>query len=119
VSEVQVSINGRSYLLSCNPGEEGHLRELSRYLDRTVAELTARFGQIGETRLLVMAALTISDRLTDSRARVEALQREMIGLKGAGAEAQHAAAGAGDAAIRELDGLAQRLEDLARGLTAS
>jgi cell division protein ZapA len=118
MGKVEVKINGRTYVLACNDGEEGRLRELARYLDRTVNELSDDFGQIGDSRLLVMAALTIGDRLSDALGKVEAMQREMMGLRHA-AEVAGAPRRSEDAAIREIDNLAERLEGLAKSMAAS
>ena len=68
MAQVVVTINGRSYRIACEDGQEEHLTELSGYVSEKVKELVGAVGQIGDTRLLVMASLLISDELTDTRA---------------------------------------------------
>ncbi len=93
---VGVTVNGRSYQVSCDDGQEERVKALAEYLDERVAEFAAGVGQVGEARLLLMAALTIASDLTDAETRIEALE---------GGEA-----GAGSAATAGIASLAQRLE---------
>ena len=64
---VNVLINGRAYSVACDPGQESHVQELGRKLDKKVSELVASVGQAGDARLLVMAGLLLSDELEDAR----------------------------------------------------
>ena len=57
MAHVEVKINGRGYEIACDNGQEEHVAELGDFLDRKVAELAVRIGQVGDSRLLVMAAL--------------------------------------------------------------
>ncbi len=68
MGQVKVSINDRSYAVSCGDGEEDHVRELAAYVNRHVASLADEVGQVGEARLLLMASLLISDELSRSHA---------------------------------------------------
>ena len=105
--ELHLTVNGRTYPVSCEPGEEGRIKELAQYLDRKIQEFVAKLGQIGEARLLVLAALVIIDQLADAQA---ALRR------------QSAAGGNGvdTAALAQgLDELAKRLETIAVRLESS
>ncbi|MFP6756942.1 MAG: cell division protein ZapA [Alphaproteobacteria bacterium] len=72
MGQIRVKINGRSYPINCEDGEEDHLRQLGGYLDAVVKSLTdkigSKTGQISDTHLLVMAGITIADELSDSYA---------------------------------------------------
>jgi cell division protein ZapA len=72
MATVTVSINGRNYRMACDDGQEEHLGRLARELDQRIAQLRSDFGEIGDMRLTVMAALTIADELSEQRARVAA-----------------------------------------------
>ena len=61
--EIVVNINDQDYAIVCDPGEENHLKNLSSRIDDKVRDLTKKFGKIGETRLMVMASLLISDEI--------------------------------------------------------
>lgn len=72
MSQVTIRINGRPYEIACEDGQEDHLQRLSEYLDRRVQEVVATVGQVGDSRLLIMASLLISDELSDALSEVEA-----------------------------------------------
>ena len=58
--QVNVTINGRQFRMACEDGEEPHLLRLAEDLDARITRLRGRFGEIGDTRLTVMAALTLA-----------------------------------------------------------
>ena len=68
MAEVEVAINGRSYLMGCDDGQEEHLLLLAEEVGRRVEDLVATVGQVGDARLLLMASLLIADELYDARA---------------------------------------------------
>jgi cell division protein ZapA len=67
MAQVSLQINGYGYILGCADGEEDHLRGLAADLDRRIDEIKASTGPSGEARLLLMAALVLSDELHDLR----------------------------------------------------
>ncbi|WP_018263695.1 cell division protein ZapA [Methylobacterium sp. WSM2598] len=85
--QVTVSIAGKTYRMACGEGEERHLEELARGFDARIGEMRKAFGEIGDMRLHVMAALMVSDELAETRRRVEALERETAALREAAAAA--------------------------------
>ena len=58
MAQISVSIAGRPYRMACDDGQEEHLRTLAARLDLKMAELRVHFGEIGDQRITVMAALT-------------------------------------------------------------
>jgi len=72
-----VSIAGRSYRIACGDGEEARLEELVRYVESKIFSMHESFGEIGEQRLNVMAAIAIADEAADARDRVQALELEL------------------------------------------
>ena len=73
MSHVSVTINGRQYRMACEEGQETRLLRLAEVLESRVTSLRGKFGEIGDQRLTVMAALTIADELADSERRVRGL----------------------------------------------
>jgi cell division protein ZapA len=71
MGQVSVPVNGRSFTLSCEDGQESRIRRLAQYVDAKVAEFVADAGQVGEARLLLLAALVIADELSDANAALE------------------------------------------------
>jgi len=106
MAEVHVTINGRSYPVACEAGEEARVKELAQYLDRKAVEFARRFGPIGEARLLVLAALTVADELADSRAAARRSPEPASGGNGFDS----------DALAEGLEELAQRIETIAQRL---
>ncbi len=71
MAQVSLQINGYGYILGCADGEEDHLRTLAGDLDRRIEEIKASTGPSGEARMLLMAALVLSDELHDLREQRE------------------------------------------------
>jgi cell division protein ZapA len=73
MARVSVPVNGRSFAISCDDGQEARIRRLAQYVDAKIAEFVADVGQAGEARLLLLAALVIADELSDAN---DALEQE-------------------------------------------
>ena len=72
MSQVTITLNGRTYRLACGEGEEARLLQLADMVRAKLADLIAQFGQAGDDRLLLMTALLIADELLDARTRLSA-----------------------------------------------
>jgi cell division protein ZapA len=77
MSHINVTINGRQYRMACEEGQEVRLLKLAEALESRVTELRGKFGEIGDARLTVMAALTVCDELVDANARLHAMEQEL------------------------------------------
>jgi cell division protein ZapA len=73
MGQVAVTLNGRTYRLRCGDGDEPRLLQLAGYLEQRIEALAAEFGQVGDERLLLMAALLIADELWDAREQLQQL----------------------------------------------
>jgi cell division protein ZapA len=67
MAQVSLQINGYAYVLGCADGEEERLLALAADLDRRIEEIKASSGPGSEARLLLMAALLISDEYYELR----------------------------------------------------
>ena len=76
MAQVDVSINGQSYRIACEDGQEDRLVDLATMVDEKVLELVNQIGQVGSNRLLVMAALIIADELVDLKNEAGSLQEQ-------------------------------------------
>jgi cell division protein ZapA len=74
MGQVSVTLNGRTYRLECGSGEEAHLIELSEYLAAHVETMKHKFGQVGDDRLILMAALMVTDELWEARRHIEEMK---------------------------------------------
>jgi len=76
MSQVSVTIDGAKYRLACDEGEEARVESLAGMLDDTIREMRASSTrEIGDQRLVIMAALTIADKLTEARDEAAAERR--------------------------------------------
>jgi cell division protein ZapA len=97
--QVLVNIDNRSYRLSCNPGEEAHLAALAKFIDGKVGEMHGSFRDIGDQRIVVMAALSVADELFETRRKLE--ERAASAEGAAAREAQAVEALARETAARQ------------------
>jgi len=70
MAQAVVTIAGRTYRMNCDEGEEPHIEELALQVDGKIAELRGAFGEIGDQRIVVMAALTLADELFAARKKL-------------------------------------------------
>ena len=71
MGQVAVTLNGRTYRLRCGDGDEARLLQLAGYLEQRIEALAVEFGQVGDERLLLMAALLVADELWDAREQLQ------------------------------------------------
>ncbi len=64
-SIVTIRLNGTPYQIGCGEGEEAHIESLASDIETILQSLVGSVGQIGEARLLAMAALILADRAHD------------------------------------------------------
>ena len=76
MAQVDVSVNGQSYRIACEDGQEDRLADLATMVDEKVSDLVKQIGQVGSNRLLVMAALIIADELVDLKNEAGSLQEQ-------------------------------------------
>src|SRR6202171_4967103 len=119
MSQVTVTINGRQFRMACEDGQESHLLRLAQDLDQRIERLRANFGEIGDTRLTVMAALTVADELADASGKLRRLEDDMASLQ----DARAASAGRADATqaavAAALNSAAERIEQVTKVLNHS
>ena len=66
MGQVAITVNGRSYRFDCGDGEESRLPELAAYVKGRIEAMSTEYGNVGDERLLLMAALLIADELWDA-----------------------------------------------------
>ncbi len=116
MAQVSVTINGRQFRMTCEDGQEEHLEKLASELDSRIGGLRAKFGEIGDTRLTVMAAITVADELAEAGARVKLLEEELAALQDArvatsdrNKAAQASIAAALSTAAERIEGITKKL----------
>ena len=110
MSHINVTINGRQYRMACEEGQEVRLLKLAESLESRVEELRGKFGEIGDARLTVMAALTVCDELLDASQRMRLLEDELENLRNVRAAATDRARTTQIAVANALNAAADRIE---------
>jgi cell division protein ZapA len=110
MGQVVVTVNGRAFPLNCADGEEPRIRRLATYVDAKITDFVKTHGQIGEARLILLAALVIADELSDTTDLVQT-ERSRTRINGTGEDTGAVAAG--------IRGLAARIESIAARLESS
>jgi len=119
MAQVNVTINGRQFRMACEDGQEAHLMDLARELDNRINGLRAKFGEIGDTRLTVMAAITVADELAETGHRVKRLEEELAALQDARVAASDRNKAAQAAVAAALSSAAERIEAITKKLNAT
>ena len=116
MSQVSVTINGRQFRLACEVGQEPHLRRLAADLDYRINRLRASFGDIGDTRLMVMAALSAMDEVVEAASRLRRMEGDLASLRDARAASSERTDTNEAAVCAALNAAAERMESIARRL---
>ena len=80
MANVNITFNGKEFLLSCDDGQEEHLIELSEQLNKKFVELKSQLGNIGENKLLLITSIKIIDEYFETRKKIEKKKKELINL---------------------------------------
>lgn len=72
MAQVTIRINGYTYIVGCEDGQEAHLERMAAEIEQRVNSIKAIGGQSGEARLLMLAALLLADELHDTRTTLAA-----------------------------------------------
>jgi cell division protein ZapA len=116
MGQVSVTINGRQYRMACDDGQEDYLTRLAQELDQRIEQLRTDFGEIGDMRLTVMAALIFADELSEQGQRARRIEDEVTALQEARMVAADEA-NANEAAIAAaFNSAADRIAKLAKRL---
>ncbi|WP_441238512.1 cell division protein ZapA [Bradyrhizobium sp. 930_D9_N1_4] len=110
MSHINVTINGRQYRMACEEGQEVRLLKLAESLETRIQSLRGKFGEIGDARLTVMAALTVCDELVDAGNRVRTMEQELTELRDFRNAAVERARMTQTAVVNALNSAAERIE---------
>jgi len=80
MANVNITFNGKEFLLSCDDGQEEHLVELSEQLNNKFANLKSQLGNIGENKLLLITSIQVMDEYFETKKKIEEKKRELKDL---------------------------------------
>jgi len=116
MAQINVTINGRSFRMACDDGEEERLIGLAERFDGWINELRGAFGEIGDQRLTVMAGIMATDQLVELEKKIAGLENELATVKDARSAAldilnrrESETASAIATAAEKIEGLAESL----------
>lgn len=110
MNHVNVTINARQYRMACEEGQEVLLLKLAESLEARIQSLRGKFGEIGDARLTVMAALTVCDELLEAEQRIRGLEEELAALRNVRVVASDRARATQSAVADALNAAAERIE---------
>jgi cell division protein ZapA len=102
--DIDILIGGRTFQVACQPGEEHFLRAAAKMLDTEAQPLVAQMGRLPESRMLLMAALMLADRMAAMEDEMRALKTHVTTLE---TRAQQLRAGVADVPTHVLESLAE------------
>ena len=115
---VSVTINGKTYRMACDDGQENHLIALAERFDAYVNQLRGAFGEIGDQRLTVMAGVMVTDELQELERRIAAIEHEVAAIRSQNADLLARSSTDSAEVMRQLAAAAERIEAFARRLSA-
>lgn len=115
MAQVTVTIAGKIFRIACDDGQEPHLESLAHELDGRIADMRKAFGEIGDNRLTVMAAISFLDEREDIKLRVSELEAEISDLRARTERIDAMVAEGEDEIAKALNDVAERLETIAKG----
>ncbi len=116
MSEVTVTIAGHIYRMACAAGEEAHLQGLAQLLDGKIEQLKEAFGEIGDQRITIMAAITVADELSEAKGRIAQLEAELQELRADASQVMSLREAWADEVADSLFDAATRIERVAQDI---
>src|SRR5262245_36239308 len=117
MAQVNVTINGHQYRMACLDGQEDHLLQLAQGLNARIEGLRGQFGEVGDMRLTIMAAITVADELSEATSRIRRLEQEIAAGEDARVVVAERAQVTEAAVAAAFASAAERIEMVAKNLT--
>ena len=80
MANVKIKFNGKEFLLSCEDGQEEHLKELLIQINQKFNNLKNDLGNLGENKLLLITAVKVMDEYFETKKKVEQKKNELKNL---------------------------------------
>ncbi|WP_417667665.1 cell division protein ZapA [Roseibium sp.] len=119
MAQVNVTINGRSFRMACDDGEEKRLEGLAQRFDGWINELRGAFGEIGDQRLTVMAGIMATDQLVEMERKLARLEEELTTVKQEREAVRAGRQSSEQSVVAAVEEAAEKIEALAQGLSKS
>jgi len=110
MADIQISINGRVYNITCDDGQEQRVYDLAAYVDGRLSTIKQASGAQNDAHLLVLTSLIMADELQ------EALQSDPLSSKASIEEGVYISSEEEEVLAQSLDKMASRIQDLSKSL---
>ena len=67
MGQVNITINGRSFGISCEDGQEQRVTDLGHYVDSRLKDIARAGAATNESHLLVLTSLLLADEVFEAR----------------------------------------------------
>ena len=81
MTEVELMIGGRSFVIACEEDEQEKVKEAAALINTEAEEIQAQLGRLPESKMLLLSALMIADRVIDLEGETNALKRSFENLE--------------------------------------
>ena len=112
MATVNVDVHGRSYGVGCADGQEERVRQLAGQFDAKVRDVASQVGQVGESRLFLMASLMLADELQEAKTQLA----KRPAAPSPAAATPRAPAPVNEGVAEALNAVAARIEKIAQTL---
>ena len=68
MTELEISIGGRIFLVACNNEEQEKVKEAAALINEEADSIQSQLGRLPESKMLLLSALMVADRLVDVEA---------------------------------------------------
>ena len=108
MAQVIVQVNGKTYGVGCEDGQESHVRALATLIDDKVKDIASDAAALGETRLILLGGLMLADDVNQLRAALAAEKVRTARLEADALSAETRAVLALETAAQKLETMAAR-----------
>ena len=81
MTEVDLIIGGRNFVIACEEDEQEKVREAAELINAEAEEIQSQLGKLPESKMLLLSALMIADKAIDVEVEIKALKRNIENLE--------------------------------------
>lgn len=79
MAQVSITFNKRTYRFDCADADGPRLEKIAAYLKDKLESLMQEHGSVGDERLMLMAAVMVTDELLEARGQIDELLEDETG----------------------------------------
>ena len=81
MTEVDLIIGGRNFVIACEEDEQEKVQEAAELLNAEAEEIQSQLGRLPESKMLLLSALMIADRVIDDEVEIKTLKSNIDNLE--------------------------------------